>query len=182
MQYVPITDKIFTIENFLTPEECGHYIDLSEKINYEMAKVDADRGQRVLTEIRNNSRAFYESPELARAFWERLQPFVPAVLGNSIAVGLNERFRFYKYEPGQRFKGHIDGSFIRNAQEASYFTFMIYLNDDYEGGETKFLEHKISPRKGMALLFLHNLYHEGSEVMSGVKYVLRTDVMYHLKD
>jgi hypothetical protein len=30
----------------------------------------------------------------------------------------------------------------------------------------------------MALIFLHSLYHEGSEVTQGVKYVLRTDIMY----
>ena len=32
----------------------------------------------------------------------------------------------------------------------------------------------------MALIFLHSLYHEGNEVTQGVKYVLRSDVMYRL--
>jgi hypothetical protein len=36
----------------------------------------------------------------------------------------------------------------------------------------------VRPKQGMALLFLHDLYHEGSEVTQGVKYVLRSDIMY----
>ena len=58
---------------------------------------------------------------------------------------------------------------------------MIYLHDNFEGGETTFKGISIRPKQGMALLFLHNLYHEGSEVTKGVKYVLRTDVMYRLQ-
>jgi hypothetical protein len=34
----------------------------------------------------------------------------------------------------------------------------------------------------MALIFYHKLYHEGSEVLTGIKYVLRTDVMYRLEN
>jgi hypothetical protein len=30
----------------------------------------------------------------------------------------------------------------------------------------------------MALIFKHELFHEGTEVKSGKKYVLRSDVMY----
>jgi hypothetical protein len=30
----------------------------------------------------------------------------------------------------------------------------------------------------MALIFRHELFHEGAEVKSGKKYVLRSDVMY----
>lgn len=34
------------------------------------------------------------------------------------------------------------------------------------------------PRTGTALLFQHLLVHEGCVVRTGVKYVLRSDVMY----
>ena len=96
------------------------------------------------------------------------------------AVGLNERFRCYRYEPGQRFAPHRDGYFERNDRERSLLTFMIYLNDDFSGGETAFLSYGCSakPRVGTALLFQHLLDHEGCVVRSGVKYVLRSDVMY----
>ena len=57
---------------------------------------------------------------------------------------------------------------------------MIYLNDDYGGGNTSFNTISIEPKKGMALIFLHNLEHEGSAITDGIKYVLRTDVMFKL--
>lgn len=34
----------------------------------------------------------------------------------------------------------------------------------------------------MLLVFLQKLYQEGSEVREGCKYILRTDVMYQLKE
>jgi len=57
---------------------------------------------------------------------------------------------------------------------------MIYLNDNYEGGETTFNDLTIRPQQGMALVFLHDLEHEGSVVRQGVKYVLRSDIMFRL--
>jgi hypothetical protein len=57
-------------------------------------------------------------------------------------------------------------------------TFMIYLNDAFEGGATEFKTEVVRPRTGMALVFPHRATHQGAELRSGVKYVLRTDVMY----
>lgn len=94
------------------------------------------------------------------------------------AIGLNERFRFYRYDPGQQFATHMDGSFVRQNGERSLLTFMVYLNDAFEGGETVIIETTVKPQKGMALIFQHALVHEGAVVISGRKYVLRSDVMY----
>ena len=55
---------------------------------------------------------------------------------------------------------------------------MIYLNEDFEGGETAFEHTVVRPRLGSALLFFHAILHEGREVTRGQKYVLRSDVMY----
>jgi prolyl 4-hydroxylase len=173
-----IPDKIITVENFLTEQECNDFIDLGERLGFERAKIDTGS---LMPEVRNNDRAFYENVELAEKLFQRLKLYVVSKIGNSVAVGLNELFRLYKYQKGQQFKGHQDGSFIRNDVEASYYTFLVYLNDNYQGGETIFLKHKISPKTGMGLIFLHKLYHEGSEVLSGTKYVMRSDVMYRLE-
>jgi prolyl 4-hydroxylase len=180
LRLTKLTDTIFTIEDFLTRQECLDTIVKSEGIGYELAKVNTASGAKVRTDIRNNSRAFYKSEELAQELWEKLLPVAPSPLGHSTAIGLNELFRFYRYQRGHQFKGHYDESYVRNAQEASYFTFMVYLNDNFQGGDTTFRGLRVRPRQGMALLFLHSLYHEGSEVTQGVKYVLRSDVMYRI--
>jgi len=95
-------------------------------------------------------------------------------------VGANERFRCYRYDIDQRFAPHYDGAFIRNDTERSHLTFMVYLNEGFGGGATEFHDFGITvvPKTGMALLFQHFLLHEGCFVTSGLKYALRTDVMY----
>ena len=61
---------------------------------------------------------------------------------------------------------------------------MLYLNDNFTGGETKFYDEdrslrlSVRPQRGMALVFAHLQLHEGAPVAQGRKYVLRTDVMY----
>ena len=73
-----------------------------------------------------------------------------------------------------------DGAFVRDEREESLLTFMVYLNEGFAGGDTRFYDYDVSvtPRTGMALLFQHFTLHEGCSVTAGVKYALRTDVMY----
>ncbi len=175
-----LTNNIFTIENFWTQKQCVDFIAKSEAIGYEPATIDTEKGNKVVETVRNNNRVLYNDPLLAADLWQQLKPFAPSSIGKSIAVGLNELFRYYKYEAGQEFKRHRDQSYIRNDTEASYYTFMIYLNQEYLGGETIFNDRTITPKTGMALVFLHTLEHEGSPVTQGAKYVLRTDIMYRL--
>jgi len=90
----------------------------------------------------------------------------------------NEGFRFYRYRKEHYFKWHKDGTFIRSDTEESMLTFLIYLSDDFEQGQTEFPWEKIQPKAGMALVFPHRLSHRANSVLNGTKYVLRTDVMY----
>ena len=51
----------------------------------------------------------------------------------------------------------------------------------HAGGKRSKLVAAVTPEPGLALLHLHGddcLEHEGAEVLSGVKYVLRSDVLY----
>jgi prolyl 4-hydroxylase len=171
--------EIYTIDHFLDNEECDALIAKSEGIGFEEAKVNIDGGQKMMKMIRDNQRVMYTDPVYAFQLWKKLKPYIRPIIGNSLAIGLNEMLRFYKYSPGQRFKMHRDGSYIRSETEFSYYTFMIYLNDDYEGGQTKFESGEfVNPKKGTALIFEHSLKHEGARLASGCKYVLRSDIMY----
>ena len=40
----------------------------------------------------------------------------------------------------------------------------------------------VVPRAGRVLVFQHNILHEGSTLISGTKYAMRTDVMYKCKE
>ena len=179
-------DGVWTVQDLLSEEECRQWIERTEAMGYGDAPVTTPAGPVMAKEVRNNDRVMFDDAEVAGALWERLEPFVPRrhprLIGD--AVGLNERFRFYRYQPGQRFAWHRDGYFARpDGSETSRLTFMVYLNDGFVGGRTELTTDRdvvIEPRTGTALLFLHGLLHQGAAVTEGRKYVLRSDVMYGL--
>ena len=177
-------DQVSLIRGFLTHEECAAFVAMSEHAGYEEATITTASGFVMAKEIRNNARLIVDNPSLAHQWWERASGFLPHNIGACRAVGFNERFRFYRYDSEQRFAPHFDGYFRRPSGERSQLTFMVYLNEDFTGGETKFYSEDRAPRfsvrpeRGTALIFVHLQVHEGAPVVSGRKYVLRTDVMY----
>lgn len=108
-------------------------------------------------------------------------------------TGLNPCFRACKYSPGGFFLAHHDGGFDYGDTHQSIKTFMIYLNDGFEGGPTNFynetqphykpgvpenLIHSLRPEAGSCLVFNHHIVHDGGQLVTGNKYILRTEVMY----
>ena len=67
-----------------------------------------------------------DRPDWAEAIWPRMAPFFDAIDGGE-PVGVNERFRFYRYGAGQYFEPHYDGYFRRSVTERSLWTVLIYL-------------------------------------------------------
>ena len=86
-----IPDRLLTIDNFFSPEECAAHIRRSEGEGYEAATISTRGGAVMNTEIRNNDRLIADDPDLALKLWERVQPFVPSPLFGREAIGLNER-------------------------------------------------------------------------------------------
>ena len=179
MKKIELHPEIFLIEDFLSNEECDAFLDNASEMEFEEAKVNIHGKQTMMKMVRNNERILFTDFELAEKFWNKAKELIPVEVGIYKAVGLNEMFRFYKYSPGQRFKMHMDGSFERNENECSFYTFLIYLNEGFKGGATEFRNlFTVEPKKGMALVFRHPHRHEGKTLESGEKYVLRTDIMY----
>jgi hypothetical protein len=94
-----------------------------------------------------------------------------------------EAFNFVKYLPGKYFKIHGDhGPFYTCTVSA-----VVYLNDDYEGGEIEFIRQGlvVKPEVGDIVMFPSNFVYEHAslEVRSGIKYsvVIMTDYndFYH---
>ncbi|EFX05392.1 oxidoreductase [Grosmannia clavigera kw1407] len=109
---------------------------------------------------------------------------------------LNDRMRFLKYTKGQFFLPHTDSPYYYEANGEKFLTFYtvhLYLNDSFEvdptsklvGGTTSFLSKDkskradVNPKAGSVLIFQHKgLYHEGAKVIDGIKYTMRTDILY----
>lgn len=179
MEKTELHPQIFLIEDFLTEAECDYYINLSQEKGFEEAKINVFGRQLMNKGIRNNDRVMIFDTTMAEKLFCIAKEFLPQEHDGYQILNFNEMLRVYKYAPGQQFKMHRDGSYIRNEKEKSFYTFMIYLNDDFEGGETEFENlFTIAPKKGTALIFHHPLRHEGKTLISGLKYALRTDIMY----
>jgi hypothetical protein len=179
--YEWITDETFTVADFLTAAECDAYVQLAESAGFAAAPINTTFGPLLRPDVRNNTRVMIDDVARAEELWRRAADFVPRRLGQWHASGVNERLRFYRYDVGQQFEWHYDGAYERPDGERSRLTFMIYLNEGFEGGETSFESVNIVPRRGLALFFVHQVLHKGQPVTEGRKYVLRTDVMYRWK-
>jgi predicted 2-oxoglutarate/Fe(II)-dependent dioxygenase YbiX len=176
--------NVFVIHGFFSGEQCAGMIARSEQAGYEDAPITTASGPVMNKGVRNNARVMLDDVQLAAELWERAAPLLPARIGSRQAVGFNERFRFYRYDVAEQFAIHLDGAYYRDNGDESLLTLMVYLNEDFEGGATRFFRWhgeewlRVRPELGKALVFVHRQLHEGAPVVSGRKYVLRTDVMY----
>ncbi len=169
------------IDDFLTPEECQKFIVKPDKLKdgWLPASITTPSGAVIKENYRNNDRHMFDDPELANHFTKKLKSYIDDSDKEWSFCGLNERFKIYRYHVGQNFAMHTDAQYSRNDNERSFQTIIIYLNENYEGGETEFFGmDTIMPKTGLAVVFYHHLMHEGLPVVKGTKYALRTDVMY----
>ncbi|MDY3562936.1 2OG-Fe(II) oxygenase [Gemmata sp. JC673] len=188
-EFLAERDDLFVIHDFFSPDECDYYITMTESAGYGDAPITTTGGPVMRKDIRNNDRVMIDDAGIAQSVWERLRPFVPDRVQFWQPVGLNERWRFYRYDPGQQFDWHFDGAYERSPIERSAFTLMIYLNGGVAGGATEFnlRSHggtrsddpivRVQPEAGKVLVFPHRIYHRGAPVADGRKYVMRSDIM-----
>ena len=168
------------IEDVASEAECQALIQSAEQGQWLKATVNSAEGRVVNERLRSNTLALIDDEPLAKDLFERIRSHVPAKMKSMEVVGLKPRMRCYRYGPGQSFGLHHDQFYSGGPGERSQLTFMLYLNEDFEGGHTDFPDQQlvVKPKTGAVLLFQHMVLHEGAAVRSGVKYVLRTDVLY----
>lgn len=175
------SERVFTIPSFLSLAECEELIGLAEANGFVAASVRTQSGPQMMANVRNNQRVMFSCSEWKERLWARLSAEGLPVFDGDTAVGLPADLRFYKYSAGERFKMHKDGPW-KEGGLVSKLSFLVYLNDGFTGGRTDFRDFVIQPCTGMALLFVHDTWHEGQKVDSGTKYVLRSDVFYAIPD
>ena len=279
---LPYVRDSFLLENVLSPTECDRLIASAELAGY---RPDEPLGGQPGGSILAHACVWVVDHTLERMIFDRVKRFLPSYEQQSTSrqqdqcsgdddvetlrpLGLNRRFRFYRYVPGRYYRPHIDGAWppsgfdgegnyrydicdetnknglqfvvpssssVNGAREKkqndttakelsaattttrktascggggattttggnrgmrrqlSRLTFLIYLNDDFDGGHTTFLipaaeeegvlnAFPVSPVRGGVLVFPHGTcaapLHEGSPVLSRCKYVVRTEVEY----
>jgi hypothetical protein len=202
------TKPCFILHNVLTEKECKLLIKESESVGFEDANsychMYRDRyNDRLMSDDKIFSDVIYE--RVKHLLPQVMKPDSSNIALRSTSTfkldSLNNRWRYCRYQPGHFFGAHTDGSYSEGASR-SLLTFMMYLNGHkpsdsntsteediyFTGGATNFLSrdrtqttYQVVPKPGMALVFLQediDMLHEGEQLNSGKKYILRTDVMY----
>lgn len=179
----------FTVEGALDDASCAGYIRRMREGAAEVAPIVGKHGPEIDLETRNNTRVMWDDAAEAEALLSRVRAQLPRRLMGLELCGANPRLRLYRYGAGEQHGAHWDTVVELGSGVRSLLTLVFYLNDDFAGGETDFLElgQAVRPRRGMALLFQHRVLHRATPVQHGEKFVLRTDVLYrepagHLHD
>ena len=134
-----------------TPEECDFLILLAEP-TYERSLVIMD-GHDVPDPIRTSDGStihwLIEDPAT-----HAINRRIAALSGTSVEQG--EPLHILRYRPGQQYHPHHDWLPPPNRR---VMTALIYLNEDYDGGETAFVKTglKVRGRKGDAIVFVSAL-------------------------
>lgn len=176
---------LWSVPSLYSPAECSALLARANEHEWHAATVNSEQGRIVDTTIRNNSVAVLRDSSLAEELYERIRPHVPQrmsneAMGDARVAGVGVPVRVYRYAVGQEFGLHNDQFYFGPNGTMSFLTLMVYLDDDFDGGETDFPEQSqtITPRTGDALLFQHMVLHAGRPVTRGTKHVLRSDVLY----
>ena len=110
---------------------------------------------------------------IKREFEAKLDILVKPFIRHAWRVDLSAHSgtHIVRYSPGGFYVTHEDAGLDLMDR---YFTVLCYLNEDFEGGETSFpsLAWRITPKKGMAVIFPSTYPHRSEPVLSGQKYIL----------
>ncbi len=167
---------LWVVDDIYSVEECRKFIQFIERSSPKLATNNPL--------YRNQDRVIIDDFNKSQELFKRLRSHLPEKMGQLILIGLNERLRFYRYQVGQSFSPHMDHWYRPNDHQITLHTVLVYFNDDFEGGETIFqeqLDQIVVPKPGRVAIFQHKIRHEGSEVRKGIKYAMRTEVIYQFK-
>lgn len=154
------------VKDFLTQEECQELIKLIDADHQRSQVVEGGTDRSAVSEVRTSSTCNLsnENPLVLKVHKK-----ISEHLGLDIKYG--ESLQGQLYEVGQFFKPHQDffsGIAYDKHCKASgnrTHTFMIYLNDDFEGGEFITPSNSYKPKKGDLTFFNgYSLWHGLNQV------------------
>ncbi|KAF5021521.1 hypothetical protein F66182_6431 [Fusarium sp. NRRL 66182] len=196
------------LENVLSADECRELLSLAEASvpredeaasPWRPALVSAGPGwEGPAPGYRESDRIIWNQQTVVDRLWERcaraegLREMLAAIPPDPYMKGGRWVFsRFNERMP------HCDGPYYYTSgpgkEFETFYTVQLYLNDssvhnpesELHGGATSFLDREgearldVNPKVGSVLIFQHEgLLHEGAKVHRGIKYAMRTDILY----
>lgn len=178
--------KYEIIDQFLSQQECDEMIGMVTNRLRSSSTINPISGVTQVDDFRKSDQMFFKIAE--NRLIANIENRIAEYTNTDIDHG--EAMQVVRYEPGGYFKPHhddFDPNFPGNQPQIERggqrrITFMMYLNDVEEGGETYFrdLDLYIKPMTGKAIVWWNltedrvrdvSANHEGRPLKSGLKYI-----------
>jgi len=162
-----------------TPAECAYLIATAEPMQQPSVVVDPTTGRMASNPVRTASAAGFPF-RLQNPAIHALNRRLAAASGTDVHAG--EPLQVLRYAPGEQYHTHSDALPVLAPAQQRILTFLVYLDEDYDGGETSFpaVGIKVRGRTGDGLLFRNasadgladpRAIHAGLPPTRGVKHV-----------
>jgi prolyl 4-hydroxylase len=168
---------VWAFDDFFSPAECSYLIEKAQDFLEPSVVVDPATGELRPHPVRTSDGAAFPwvSEDLVISALNRR---IAAASGTDVRCG--EPLQVLRYRPGQEYRPHLDALPARDNQRV--LTMLVYLNEEYDGGETLFTRAglKFAGGRGDGLLFRNGspgglpdlrAEHAGLPVRHGEKYV-----------
>ncbi|MCX7358452.1 MAG: 2OG-Fe(II) oxygenase [Alphaproteobacteria bacterium] len=178
--------RVLTLEGFLAPGACAWIMDRARP-SLDAARVkNAEQGGANVHALRTNTGMGFSLIDTDLVI-QLTHARIAAAIGQPVSH--QEPTNILHYTPGQEYRPHFDfidpgvAHFARELQTVGQrtTTFLIYLNDDYDGGATTFprLDWSFKGKVGDALAFWNITdgrpdpltLHAGTPTSSGIKWL-----------
>ena len=169
-----LNNKMRLVDDFFSLGECNELIETSQTL-FRRSMVTGDGKNYLISPYRTSQSAFLS--DLEKELKNRIKE-KSILLLNGLPYNRFEDIQCVSYRMNQEFKAHFDSG----KGTTRLYTILVYLNDNFQGGETYFplLDLTIKPKTGRALVF-HNLeknnsiniysYHAGLPIEHGNKFI-----------
>ena len=171
------TPSVWTFDGFASRAECQYLIETAKPLLAQSSVVDPHTGQLRPHPVRTSDGAMFPwaSEDLVISALNRR---IAAASGTDEPSG--EPLQILRYLPGQEYKPHLDA--LPSQGNQRILTMLVYLNEEYSGGETFFTRTglKFAGATGDGLLFANtgpgghpdqNAEHAGLPVARGEKFI-----------
>lgn len=165
------------VRGLLLDTECRYLMTLAEPALQPSTVVDPRTGRRTPHPVRTSAGMSF-GPVNEDLVVHAINCRLAAVTDTHVSWG--EPLHILRYSLGQEYKPHVDA--LPGVTNQRKWTVLVYLNDEFEGGETRFTETGLTARgrAGDALIFRNILAdgrsdgrtrHAGLPVASGTKWL-----------
>lgn len=144
------TPEVRLFPKLLSPAECDYLSETAAPGFQPSVVVDVRTGRDHADPIRTSEGSTFH--------WLIEDPAVHALnrrlaAASATAYDQGEPLQILRYRPGQQYRNHLD--FIPGAENVRVATVLVWLNEGYRGGETRFVKTglDVTGRKGDALVF-----------------------------